>query len=503
LALYQPVGIRLASGEGETMRVETALVVDDSKVVQFKLRRMLEARGLEVEVASSGQESLDCLKLDLPDVIFMDSMMPDMDGFEVTGMITAKPETAAIPVIICTGNDTPEAREQARASGASGFVIKPVDDATLDALLVQLRQGVAAIAPVAARAPVAAPPPVAARTPAATPAPLASAPPPRAVPAPATEDIARIVERIAREVVERLVREATEVLSAESGQASRRIAQEAAGQAVDDALASWRKEVADTHERTELAAITAATGAAREIAQHARDEADAALRANETAGSGKLQEALASIQPIAERAARESADKTIGEAEAARQAAAAAADEKLRESLATVQPTAERAAREALESARTVMEEASRQVLESARADLQESVRITAEAVARPAAETAGRSVAEQLLQVSLAAAREDEAASRRQLEERAIAVAERVGRELVKLTFDAAMVKGQPAAGEREISEAKALDQAAMSAAATPERPARTSWAATPVLVPWLAAVTLGVLYLLARSFL
>ena len=132
------------------MKVDTALVVDDSKVVQAKLRRMLEARGLEVEVAGSGHESLDYLKSNLPDVIFMDFMMDDMDGYEVTGMIKANPKTSAIPVIICTGHDTPQDRERARNSRASGFVTKPVDDATLDTLLVQLRQGVAAIAPVAA-----------------------------------------------------------------------------------------------------------------------------------------------------------------------------------------------------------------------------------------------------------------------------------------------------------------------------------------------------------------
>ena len=61
------------------MKVDTALIVDDSKVVQAKLRRMLEARGLEVEVAG-GHESLDYLKNNLPDVIFMDFMMDDMDG---------------------------------------------------------------------------------------------------------------------------------------------------------------------------------------------------------------------------------------------------------------------------------------------------------------------------------------------------------------------------------------------------------------------------------------
>ena len=464
------VGIRFAAGEGEMMRVNTALIVDDSKVVQFKLRRMLEAHGLEVDVVGSGHESLDYLKTNLPDVIFMDFMMADMDGYEVTSRITANPQTSAIPVIICTGHDTPQDRETARKSRASGFVTKPVDDATLDALLVQLRQGVAAIAPVAA------PTPVAARTPIAAPAPVATPVPIRVSEIPATEDIARIVERIAREVVERLVREATATLSAGAEQASRRVAQAVASEVMHDALASWRKEVANTHDRTELVAITAATGVAREIAQHARDEADVARRSNERTDNERLQETLASVQPIAERAARET--------------------------LESAGMVMEEASRDVLESAKAAMEVASREVLESARADLQESVRIAAEAAAKPAAETAARAVAEQLLQVSLAAAREDEAASRRQLEERAIAVAERVGPELVPLAFDADTAKGQPAAGGSEVSEGKTSDQTAMTATATPERPVRTVWAATPVLLPWLAAVTLGVLYLLTRNY-
>jgi two-component system, cell cycle response regulator len=162
------VGIRFAASEGEKMRIDIALIVDDSKVVQFKLRRMLEAHGLEVDVRGTGHESLDYLKTNLPDVIFMDFMIADMDGYEVTRMIKANPETSAIPVIICAGHDTPQGRERARNSRASGFVTKPVDDATLDALLVQLRQGVAAIAPVSAHPPSAAAVPVAARAPIAT-----------------------------------------------------------------------------------------------------------------------------------------------------------------------------------------------------------------------------------------------------------------------------------------------------------------------------------------------
>ena len=122
------------------MDIGKALIVDDSKVVQFKLKRMLEARGLGVDTASSGHEALDFLKSHAPDVIFMDFMMPDMDGYEVTGMITANPVTATIPVVMCTGHDTPQDRARAKESGASGFVTKPVDDSALDTLLAELRE---------------------------------------------------------------------------------------------------------------------------------------------------------------------------------------------------------------------------------------------------------------------------------------------------------------------------------------------------------------------------
>src|SRR5215471_3496759 len=102
------------------MKISRVLVVDDSKVVQFKLRRMLEAHGLGVDTAGSGNEALNYLKGNLPDAIFMDFMMPDMDGYQATAMIKSNPTTSAVPVIMCTGQDTPEGRVRARESGASG-----------------------------------------------------------------------------------------------------------------------------------------------------------------------------------------------------------------------------------------------------------------------------------------------------------------------------------------------------------------------------------------------
>ena len=147
------------------MTTARALVVDDSKVIQFKLSKMLQSRGLGAHVAGSGAEALAFLKTHRPDFILMDYMMADIDGYEVTRRIVADPETTAIPVIICTGEDTAEARARAAETGARGFMVKPVDDAALDCLLMTLHantpQGAAApariVTPAVERAPNEAP----------------------------------------------------------------------------------------------------------------------------------------------------------------------------------------------------------------------------------------------------------------------------------------------------------------------------------------------------------
>ncbi len=609
------------------MKVEKVLVADDSKVVVFKLKRMLEARGMVVDSVTSGREALDYLKSQKPDAIFMDFMMADMDGYEATGMIASNPETSAIPVVMCTGHDSPQDRQRARENGAVGFVTKPVDDATLDAVLAELRQRVAGPAPIVVPATVAVPMPDVATIPVvapisvAVPTPVAAHAPIAATELPASaaaESPSRVAERIAREVAERLVREATAALSAASEQAARRVAQSIATDTTHDALASWRKEVATTNEHAEIVAVAAATRVAREIAQQVHDEAEETRRSTEKTDDHRLQDALAAVEPIAERVAlqtlestkaamedasrqvletaradlhesvriaaeaaakpaaetaaravaeqlmrvslaaarddegamrseveqaavgvaervaRELVEAASNEAEAARNLAVTAAEEKLQEAMATVQPIAERAALQTLESAKVAMDEASRQVLESARVELQESVRIAAEAAAKPVAEAAARAAAERIAVDLLAAAHDDEVASRLRVEQRTIAVAERVGRELVKLAFEAATSGRQTPVGEvgeaMHAAEGGEYDPSSAAARAdvkdsTPAAaggivagpPATTGTMARPPisaplppppwgiragLLTWLGALTLTVLYLLARSF-
>lgn len=115
-----------------------ALVVDDSKVGRLTMMKKLEAMGLKVELAESGQQAFEYLARQRPDLIFMDHMMPEMDGFEVTRRLKALPATRDIPVIIISGNDEDTFIEEARAAGALDAIAKPPATEVLETLLASL-----------------------------------------------------------------------------------------------------------------------------------------------------------------------------------------------------------------------------------------------------------------------------------------------------------------------------------------------------------------------------
>jgi CheY-like chemotaxis protein len=115
-----------------------ALVVDDSRLARLALSKLLVKRNYEVDVAGSGQEALEYLKANRPAVVFMDFMMPDMDGYEVALMIYQNSSTTDIPVVMCTSQDTPEDRQRAERNGAKGFLTKPTSDESLDAVLAEI-----------------------------------------------------------------------------------------------------------------------------------------------------------------------------------------------------------------------------------------------------------------------------------------------------------------------------------------------------------------------------
>ncbi|RPD38673.1 response regulator [Chitinophaga barathri] len=118
------------------LRGKTVLVADDDVRNIFSLSKALEQCGMKVISAMDGKEALDKVKKEPVDIVLMDMMMPEMDGYESTRLIKADPQTAAMPVIAVTAKAMRGDREKCIEAGASDYISKPVD---IDQLLSLLR----------------------------------------------------------------------------------------------------------------------------------------------------------------------------------------------------------------------------------------------------------------------------------------------------------------------------------------------------------------------------
>ena len=116
-----------------------ALIVDDSRSARVILSRMLEQHGMAVDTAESAEQALDYLHQQRPDVIFMDHLMPGMDGFQAVQAIKADPQTATIPLMMYTSQEGELYVSQARALGAVGVLPKTVRPVDVSRVLYQLR----------------------------------------------------------------------------------------------------------------------------------------------------------------------------------------------------------------------------------------------------------------------------------------------------------------------------------------------------------------------------
>jgi len=117
---------------------ETVLIVDDDLNVRDLLARTLRKEGYRVELATGGAEGLRQAQALLPDVITLDVMMPEMDGWAVLRALKAEPATADIPVVMLTGVDD---KSRGYARGAAEYLPKPVDrEALVAAVRNCLRQ---------------------------------------------------------------------------------------------------------------------------------------------------------------------------------------------------------------------------------------------------------------------------------------------------------------------------------------------------------------------------
>ncbi len=112
------------------MSTKQALIVDDSSTAQYRLKKMLRQYDLQIDVVDSGEDALRYLSHSTPDVVFMDHLMPGMDGLEALQIMKSHPETATVPVIMYTSKSGDVYTGQARALGALDVVSKDTINAT-------------------------------------------------------------------------------------------------------------------------------------------------------------------------------------------------------------------------------------------------------------------------------------------------------------------------------------------------------------------------------------
>jgi DNA-binding response OmpR family regulator len=109
------------------------LVVDDDPDIVRLLKYFLEAKGRQVQTASTGAEALELFKKEPPDLVILDVVMPGMDGWAVLQKIR---ESSQVPVLMLTGKDAPTDKAKGLLSGADDYIAKPFDLAELEARIV-------------------------------------------------------------------------------------------------------------------------------------------------------------------------------------------------------------------------------------------------------------------------------------------------------------------------------------------------------------------------------
>jgi len=118
--------------------INKILIVDDSPTERLYLTDILVKNGFAVSTAVNGDEAIERIRAERPELILMDVVMPGANGFQVTRAIARDPELAALPVIICSSKNQETDRIWGLRQGAKDYLVKPVDPERLLASIAAL-----------------------------------------------------------------------------------------------------------------------------------------------------------------------------------------------------------------------------------------------------------------------------------------------------------------------------------------------------------------------------
>ena len=118
------------------------LIVEDEPNIAMALAFLLEQEGFSVAVIGDGRRALESLAVEQPDVLVLDAMLPEVDGYEVLRTLRERPRTAKLPIIMLTAKGQPQDRAAAIEGGADRFMTKPFANADLVAVVRELAERV-------------------------------------------------------------------------------------------------------------------------------------------------------------------------------------------------------------------------------------------------------------------------------------------------------------------------------------------------------------------------
>jgi two-component system phosphate regulon response regulator PhoB len=117
----------------DVMTDEHILVVDDEPDLVELIRYNLEQEGYRVSAAGSGEEALELVRSDIPDLVVLDLMMPGVDGFEVCSLLRRQERTRSVPIVMLTARDNENDVVRGLETGADDYVTKPFSPRVLNA----------------------------------------------------------------------------------------------------------------------------------------------------------------------------------------------------------------------------------------------------------------------------------------------------------------------------------------------------------------------------------